>query len=67
MTSYSHEIISVVIHRLRLHFAVIKDSRFYSPMHWHGHLEIIYPLKGYMTAFINEQNYTLSQHDILRS
>ena len=64
MTSYSHEIISDDT-RLRLHFAVIKDSRFYSPMHWHGHLEIIYPLKGYMTAFINEQKYTLSQHDIL--
>ena len=62
MTSYSHEIISDDT-RLRLHFAVIKDSRFYSPMHWHGHLEIIYPLKGYMTAFINEQKYTLSQHD----
>mgnify|MGYP002263967837 FL=1 len=64
MTSYSHEIISDDT-RPRLHFAVIKDSRFYSPMHWHGHLEIIYPLKGYMTAFINEQKYTLSQHDIL--
>ena len=64
MNSYSHEIINDDT-RLNLRFDLIRDNRFYSPMHWHGHLEIIYPLKGYMTACIREQQYTLSTHDIL--
>lgn len=64
MNTYSHELINDDT-RLRLHFDVIRDSRFYSPLHWHGHLEILFMQKGYMTAYINEQEYTLSQHDIL--
>ncbi len=64
MSIYSHEIVSDDT-RLQLHIALIKDSLFYSPPHWHGHLEILFIQKGYMTAYINEQKYTLQENDIL--
>ena len=63
--SYAHEIINDDT-RLQLHFSLIKDGHyFYSPPHWHGHLEIVYIQKGEMTARVNEQQYRLSDNDLL--
>ena len=64
MNQYSHEIINDDTH-LQLHVALFTNSLYYSPPHWHGHLEILFIQKGYMTAYINEQKYTLQENDIL--
>lgn len=64
MNTYSHEVINDDT-RLQLYFTVITSINNYSPLHWHGHLEIIFILKGYMTAYINDQKYTLSKNDLL--
>lgn len=64
MGTYSHEIINDDT-RLQLYFAMITATNEYTPLHWHGHLEIIFILKGYMTAYINDQKYTLSKNDLL--
>lgn len=63
--SYAHEIINDDT-RLQLHFSLIKDGHyFYSPPHWHGHLEIVFIQKGEMTAWVNEQQYRLKSNDLL--
>ena len=64
MGTYSHEIINDDT-RLQLYFTQITSVSDYSPLHWHGHLEIIFILNGYMTAYINDQKYTLSKGDLL--
>lgn len=63
MNTYSHEIINDDS-RLQLHIAFHANSMYYSPPHWHSHLEILFIQKGYMTAYINEQKYTLQKNDI---
>ncbi|MCM1135370.1 MAG: AraC family transcriptional regulator [Clostridium sp.] len=63
--TYAHEIINDDT-RLHLHFLLIRDGRyFYSPPHWHGHLEIVFIQKGNMTAWVNEQQYHLRDNDML--
>ncbi len=64
MNTYSHEIISDNS-SLQLFFEPVKCENLYSPLHWHSHLEIIYVLNGYMTAFVNEKKYTLRKDDML--
>ena len=64
MDSYTHEIINDDT-RLQLYFVPITGSNFYSPPHWHGHLEIIFMQAGFMDAFINDQKYTLKKDDML--
>ncbi len=64
MNNYAHEIINDDT-RLQLYFVLISGSNHYSPPHWHGHLEIIFIQKGYMTACINDQKFTLQRNDML--
>ncbi len=64
MNHYDHEIINDDT-RLQLHFGLISSTNDYSPIHWHGHLEIIFISKGYMTAYVGEQKYTLRKDDLL--
>lgn len=64
MIQYEHEIINDDT-RLQLHFLPVKANNDYSPLHWHGHLEIIFILSGYMTAYINDKKYTLKKDDML--
>lgn len=64
MNSYSHEIINDDT-RLQLHFLLPTSDNHYSPLHWHGHLEIIFIQKGVMTAYINDRKYTLKKNDML--
>lgn len=62
---YAHEVISDDT-RLQLYFSLIKDGHyFYSPPHWHGHLEIVFIQKGEMTAWVNDQQYHLHDNDLL--
>ncbi len=64
MDNYSHEIINDDT-RLQLFFLPVSTYSSYSPLHWHGHLEILLMQKGYMTACVNEQKYTLKKDDML--
>lgn len=64
MNNYSHEIINDDT-RLQLHFLLLNSDNYYSPLHWHGHLEIIFIRRGHMSACINDQKYTLQKNDML--
>ena len=64
MNTYSHEIIHDDS-SLQLLFRQFHSDNDYSPMHWHSHLEIVFILNGYMTAFLNDKKYTLQKNDIL--
>ena len=64
MEKYSHEIINDDT-RLQLNFMLTKSDNYYSPLHWHGHLEIIYIQKGKMAAYINDRKYMLKENDML--
>ena len=64
MEKYSHEIINDDT-RLQLNFMLTKSDNYYSPLHWHGHLEIIYIQKGKMAAYINVRKYMLKENDML--
>ena len=64
MNNYSHEIINDDT-RLQLHFLPVRSDNDYSPLHWHGHLEIIFIEKGEMAAYINDRKYLLKENDML--
>lgn len=64
MQNYEHEIIHDDSN-LQLLFRPIHCANEYSPMHWHSHLEIIFLLSGYMTAYIHDKRYTLKKDDML--
>ncbi len=64
MKTYAHEIIHDDS-SLQLFFEPVQCENLYSPLHWHSHLEIIYVLDGYMTAFVSEKKYTLKKDDML--
>lgn len=64
MTDYEHEIIYDDTN-LRLFFSPVSADNDYSPLHWHSHLEILFILSGYMTAYINDKKYTLKKDDML--
>lgn len=64
MNQYSHEIINDDT-RLQLHFLLLTSNNYYSPLHWHGHLEIIFIQKGCMSAYISDRKYTLKKNDLL--
>lgn len=64
MNGYEHEIIRDDA-ELSLLFQIIEAENAYTPLHWHSHLEIIFILNGYMTAFINDKKYVLKKNDML--
>lgn len=64
MNAYSHEIINDDT-RLQLYFSPVISNSLYSPLHWHGHLEIVFIQKGYMTAYVNDRKYILKKDDML--
>ncbi len=64
MEKYSHEIINDDT-RLQLNFMLTESNNYYSPLHWHGHLEIIFIQKGKMAAYINDRKYMLKENDML--
>ena len=64
MNRYEHEIINDDT-GLRLFFHPVSTENGYSPLHWHSHLEILFMLSGYMTAYINDKKYTLKKEDML--
>lgn len=64
MDNYSHEIIDDDT-RLQLYFMLLTSNNHYSPLHWHGHLEIIYIQEGFMDAYISDRKYALKKNDML--
>lgn len=64
MKIYEHEIINDDT-RLQLYFFPVAANNDYSPLHWHGHLEILFILSGYMTAYVNDKKYILKKDDML--
>ncbi|MDD5803251.1 AraC family transcriptional regulator [Blautia sp. HCP3S3_H10_1] len=51
-------------HLGKIHFSVVNTCDILIPAHWHEHLEIIYMIKGNITAAINDTNYELKEGDI---
>lgn len=64
MDHYAHQIISDDT-RLQLSFMLVSSNNTGFPPHWHSHLEIMLIRKGYMTALIGDQKYTLKKGDLL--
>lgn len=64
MQTYEHEIIHDDS-SLQLLFRPMHCENGYSPLHWHSHLEIIFLLSGYITAFVNDKKYNLKKDDML--
>ena len=53
-------------HLGKIHFSVVNTCDILIPAHWHEHLEIIYMIKGNITAAINDTNYELKEGDIFQ-
>ncbi len=64
MNNYEHQIINDDT-RLQLNFLLINECNNYFPLHWHGHLEIIFILDGQMEAYINDSRYILEKNYML--
>lgn len=43
-----------------IRFDFIEDFNFYSPFHWHNHIELIYVIDGKMDLFVEGKSYILS-------
>lgn len=50
---------------MQLYFVKIAAANELLPVHWHNHLEILYIIDGSITAFINDNSYSLAFGDIL--
>lgn len=49
----------------QVYFSAVNDFNLLVPAHWHRHLEVLFIIKGKMTAYINETCYELCASDIL--
>lgn len=49
---------------MQLHFIAVDSANELIPVHWHRHLELLYMVKGTMTAYVNDMAYELSAGDI---
>lgn len=52
-------------HQAKIRFSSYTTQDELIPVHWHNHLEIIYIVKGHMTAYVGENSYELTSGDIL--
>lgn len=68
MNEYKHENILHKRHfdlKFSIRFEVVDDVNFYSPFHWHNHIEVLYLLEGKIDFKIEERKYSLSDGDMI--
>ncbi len=68
MNEYKHENILHKRHfalQFSIRFEVVDDVNFYSPFHWHNHIELLYILEGKIDFKIEERKYLLSEGDMI--
>ena len=68
MNEYKHESILHKRHfdlQFSIRFEVVDDVNFYSPFHWHNHIEVLYLLEGKIDFKIEERRYILTEGDMV--
>ncbi len=68
MNEYKHE---NILHKrnfdlqFSIRFEIVDDVNFYSPFHWHNHIEILYVIEGKIDFTIEQRKYVLSNEDMI--
>lgn len=68
MEAYKHE---NIIHKQQfdlkfaIRFETVDDVNYYSPFHWHNHIEVLYIIDGEIDFKIEERSYLLTSGDVL--
>ncbi|MBR5964726.1 MAG: AraC family transcriptional regulator [Treponema sp.] len=68
MNEYKHESILHKRHfdlQFSIRFEVVDDVNFYSPFHWHNHIEALYVLDGEIDFKVEERKYILGAGDMI--
>ena len=68
MQEYKHESILHKRHfdlQLSIRFEVVDDVNFYSPFHWHNHIEVLYVLEGKIDFKVEQRKYILIPDDMI--
>lgn len=68
MNEYKHENILHKRHfdlQFSMRFEIVDDVNFYSPFHWHNHIEILYVLDGQIDFKIEQRKFLLSPDDMI--
>lgn len=68
MNEYKHENILHKRHfalQFSIRFEVVDDVNFYSPFHWHNHIELLYVLEGKIDFKVEQRKYLLSEGDMI--
>ena len=68
MDEYKHENILHKRHfdlQFSIRFEVVEDVNFYSPFHWHNHIELLYVLEGQIDFKVEQRKYLLSAGDMI--
>ena len=48
-----------------IRFEVVDDVNFYSPLHWHNHIELLYVLEGRIDFRIEQRKYILTEGNMI--
>lgn len=68
MQAYIHE---NILHKRQfdlqfsIRFEKVDDVNFYSPFHWHNHIEILYVIDGEIDFKIEDRKFTLQNNDVV--
>ena len=68
MEEYKHENILHKRHfdlQFSIRFEVVDDVNFYSPFHWHNHIEVLYVLEGRIDFTVEQRKYVLANDDMI--
>jgi len=68
MNEYKHESILHKRHfdlQFSIRFEVVDDVNFYSPFHWHNHIEALYVLEGKIDFKVEQRKYLLTDGDMI--
>ena len=68
MQEYKHESILHKRHfdlQFSIRFEVVDDVNFYSPFHWHNHIEVLYVLEGKIDFKVEQRKYILIPDDMI--
>ena len=68
MNEYKHENILHKRHfdlQFSIRFEVVDDVNFYSPFHWHNHIEALYVLDGKIDFKVEQRKYLLEGGDMI--
>jgi len=68
MNEFKHENILHKRHfdlQFSIRFEVVDDVNFYSPFHWHNHIEVLYVLEGKIDFKVEQRKYLLTDGDMI--